>query len=145
MEREAKLKALLDEYGASHAHPWNQRLHKLCVPLILWSLLGILDAIPGPINWAYVLAGLAFLVFLPYRNLSVLLVLAGEVVPFLILLAWARDVVGWQVWASIFAFAWVGQFVGHHLEGKRPSFFRDLFFLFVGPVWIARRFLRFRY
>lgn len=35
----------------------------------------------------------------------------------------------------IFVVAWIGQFVGHHIEGKKPSFVEDLQFLAVGPLW----------
>ena len=36
----------------------------------------------------------------------------------------------------IFVTAWIGQFVGHMIEGKRPSFFEDLRFLLIGPLWV---------
>jgi len=32
--------------------------------------------------------------------------------------------------------AWIGQFIGHMIEGKRPSFFQDLQFLMIGPMWL---------
>ena len=38
----------------------------------------------------------------------------------------------------LFVLAWVGQFIGHKIEGKKPSFFEDLQFLLVGPVWLLR-------
>ena len=43
------------------------------------------------------------------------------------------------LWASslaIFVIAWVGQFIGHKIEGKKPSFFEDLQFLMIGPLWL---------
>jgi uncharacterized membrane protein YGL010W len=36
----------------------------------------------------------------------------------------------------IFILAWVGQFIGHKIEGMKPSFFQDLQFLLVGPMWL---------
>ena len=42
----------------------------------------------------------------------------------------------WQTCVAIFVVAWVGQFIGHAVEGKRPSFFKDLLFLLVGPLWL---------
>jgi uncharacterized membrane protein YGL010W len=36
----------------------------------------------------------------------------------------------------LFVLAWVGQFIGHRIEGKRPSFFQDLQFLLIGPLWL---------
>jgi uncharacterized membrane protein YGL010W len=45
--------------------------------------------------------------------------------------------IGFKVWASIFVVAWIGQFVGHKIEGKKPSFFEDLQFLLIGPAWVV--------
>ena len=36
----------------------------------------------------------------------------------------------------IFIFAWVLQFVGHKIEGKKPSFLKDIQFLLIGPAWL---------
>ncbi len=55
----------------------------------------------------------------------------------ILILQWANDfLVLWQVAITIFIVAWIGQFIGHHIEGKRPSFFRDIQFLLIGPVWL---------
>ena len=54
----------------------------------------------------------------------------------------AVPVIAWTVlallWIALvlFAVAWVLQFVGHHVEGKKPSFLRDIQFLMVGPAWL---------
>lgn len=37
---------------------------------------------------------------------------------------------------TLFILAWIGQFYGHHVEGKKPSFFQDLQFLLIGPLWV---------
>jgi uncharacterized membrane protein YGL010W len=42
----------------------------------------------------------------------------------------------WQVAAVVFVLAWTGQFIGHVFEGRRPSFFKDLQFLLIGPAWL---------
>jgi uncharacterized membrane protein YGL010W len=39
----------------------------------------------------------------------------------------------------IFVVAWVGQFYGHHIEGKKPSFLKDLQFLLIGPAWVLEK------
>ena len=36
----------------------------------------------------------------------------------------------------IFVIAWIGQFIGHKIEGKKPSFFEDIQFLLIGPAWL---------
>ena len=40
---------------------------------------------------------------------------------------------------AIFVVAWIGQFYGHKLEGKKPSFFKDLQFLLIGPAWVFEK------
>jgi uncharacterized membrane protein YGL010W len=40
---------------------------------------------------------------------------------------------------AIFVIAWIGQFYGHKLEGKKPSFFKDLQFLLIGPAWVFEK------
>jgi uncharacterized membrane protein YGL010W len=42
----------------------------------------------------------------------------------------------WKVSIVVFVIAWIGQFIGHSIEGKRPSFFKDLQFLLIGPLWL---------
>jgi len=136
----------LDEYGASHENPANKLLHWICVPAILLAVFGLLASIPVPrpfmalspwLNWATVAAVLALFYYLA---LSPALA-AGVLVAFLLLLLltqWlARE--RWPLWLSsilIFIVAWIGQFIGHAVEGKRPSFFKDLQFLLIGPLWL---------
>lgn len=136
----------LAEYGESHTNPVNERLHWICIPLIVLSLLGLLAQVPVPaavtqtmpwLNWSVivVLAAVAY-----YLSLSVPLA-AGSVLVLGVLLAGARGLalLPWPVWLSsvaVFVIAWIGQFVGHAIEGKRPSFFKDLQFLLIGPLWL---------
>ena len=52
---------------------------------------------------------------------------------------WVQGIVPYPLWQTaivIFVVAWIGQFVGHKIEGKKPSFFKDLQFLLVGPMWL---------
>ena len=138
--------AWLDEYGASHQDPTNKLLHWLCVPPIVLSVMGFLWSLPVPaafataspwLNWA-TLACAAALIY--YLVLSPALA-AGILVAFLALLALTRSLaeLPWPLWLTslaIFVIAWTGQFVGHAIEGKRPSFFKDLQFLLIGPLWL---------
>ena len=137
----------LAEYGESHRNPVMERLHFTCVPLIMMSLVGLLWSIPVPaaiealpisLNWAvlFLLLALGYYVALS-RSLTVGMVfvavgLAGA--------SYGLDRIGapkpWQISAAIFSVAWIGQFVGHKIEGARPSFFKDLQFLMIGPLWI---------
>jgi uncharacterized membrane protein YGL010W len=135
------------EYGESHAHPTNKLLHWICVPLIVLAVMGLLWSIPFPevvagqsrwINWATLIAALAVAY---YATLSVGLAI-GTALSYVLLFAAivALESLPWPVWASslfIFIVAWIGQFIGHAVEGKRPSFFKDLQFLMIGPLWLV--------
>ena len=46
------------------------------------------------------------------------------------------DLPMWQISVMIFIPAWIGQFIGHKIEGRKPSFFKDLQFLLIGPAWL---------
>ncbi|MEG2033750.1 MAG: Mpo1-like protein, partial [Janthinobacterium sp.] len=37
---------------------------------------------------------------------------------------------------GVFVLAWIGQFIGHQIEGKKPSFLDDLRFLLIGPLFV---------
>jgi len=140
------LETWLTEYGDSHKNPTNKLMHVICVPAIALALLGLLWAAPvpaafgvaGPVgNWAS-LAALAALAY--YATLSVRLALGMLPVlalGFALLAALGRLALPlWQTSLGIFIVAWIGQFVGHAVEGKRPSFFKDLQFLLIGPLWL---------
>jgi uncharacterized membrane protein YGL010W len=136
----------LGEYGASHENPTNKLLHWICVPPIVLAVLGFLWSLPVPaafagaspwLNWA-TLAAAAALAY--YFALSPALA-AGMLIGFLLLLLITQALthLPWPLWITslaIFVGAWIGQFAGHAVEGKRPSFFKDLQFLLIGPLWL---------
>lgn len=137
----------LDEYAVSHQNGTNKLIHWICVPSIMLSLLGLLWAIPVPaaiasispfLNFATVFVGFAFAYYLllsPKLALGMVPVVA--VMLGINYLIWA-NVGGW-IWlvsVIIFFLAWVGQFIGHKIEGMKPSFFKDLQFLLIGPLWL---------
>ncbi len=45
----------------------------------------------------------------------------------------------WRLALGLFLFGWILQFLGHAIEGNQPAFFRNPFYLLVGPWWLARR------
>lgn len=140
------LQQWLDEYGESHRNAVNEQLHRICVPLIVLSVAGFLWSLPVPqafetispwLNWATIVGALAIGY---YMALSLPLALGATVVfaaMFALLRAGElRDVPLWQTCAIVFVIAWIGQFIGHAAEGKRPSFFKDVQFLLIGPIWL---------
>lgn len=140
------VEAWLAEYGASHRHPINKILHWICVPPIVLSVLGFLVAIPLPAAvtalspWLNVGTVVAALALLYYARLSAALALG--MLPLILLTFLGIDALAqlaWPLWGScllIFVIAWIGQFIGHAIEGQRPSFFKDLQFLLIGPLWL---------
>lgn len=135
-----------DEYGESHSNPRNELLHIICVPPIVMTVIGFIWSIPVPdafaaispwLNWATIAVGLAIVY---YFALSPALG-AGAAIGLLLLLAIVRwlDTLAWPLWLTclvIFVVGWIGQFIGHGIEGKRPSFMKDIQFLLIGPLWL---------
>ena len=136
----------LSEYGESHRNSINKVFHWICVPLIVFSVIALLWSIPVPASWRAVspflnfgtLAMIAALGY--YVRLSLPLALGMVLVSAVILsvLTWleGRSTPIWQIAAGIFVVAWIGQFIGHIYEGRRPSFFKDVQFLLIGPAWL---------
>ncbi|BDX19197.1 hypothetical protein MFKK_20070 [Halopseudomonas aestusnigri] len=120
-----------DEYGESHRNPFNKLTHWICVPLITFSVLGMLWAIHPWVAMAVVAAALVFYALLSWQIALAMLVLS---LLMLLGLSLMSNVFWWSL--GIFVVAWIGQFVGHHVEGKKPSFFKDVQFLLIGPAWL---------
>jgi uncharacterized membrane protein YGL010W len=145
-----RVDTLLDNYTADHQNPTNQAIHVLCVPAIVWSVIAMLWAIPAPpMMQAGTWAGLGMVLgLLYYWRLSRTLAL-GMLVCFVLTYFLNRTIAAsWGVkgllWlgVAVFIVAWIGQFIGHKIEGKRPSFFTDMVYLLVGPIWTLRKLYR---
>ncbi|NHN27934.1 DUF962 domain-containing protein [Flavobacterium jejuense] len=138
------------EYSVSHQNMTNKKIHYICVPLIFFSVVGLIMSIPNnllsplvrihPImgNWAFIIM---ILVLLFYFRLS--LQMGLKMMIFTLLCLIGNDWIGQKVslaWFSlaVFAVGWIGQFYGHKIEGKKPSFFKDLQFLLIGPAWVIQ-------
>jgi uncharacterized membrane protein YGL010W len=127
-----KVDQLFDRYGESHMNPVNKSIHWICVPLITWSVLAFFWA------WspfaAYVFIALAVIFYLwlsPTIALGMLAFTAVLIYPMLLL---GRYVLAVAI--VVFVLAWIGQFIGHRIEGRKPSFFEDVQYLLVGPAWL---------
>lgn len=137
---------LINEYGESHQNPVNKLIHWVCVPAIVYSVVGLLWSLPVPVvfsdtspilNWGtlFLMASVVY-----YFILSIPLALGMVAVIFglVYLLNWSNglSIPLWQISVAIFVLAWIVQFIGHHIEGKKPSFFKDVQFLMIGPLWL---------
>ena len=135
----------VDSYAESHQNSTNKKIHWICVPLIMFSLLGLLSAIKlfdvkgFEMNLCYVLIVFAWLFYL---NLSLVISIGMFFISALqLLLIYYLEInldktLLLYLYMAIFVVAWIGQFIGHKIEGQKPSFFEDLQFLLIGPAWI---------
>jgi len=124
---------LLARYGESHRNPVNELIHIVCIPAIVFSLLGILWALHPAVALLVVAAALAYYVTLSRTFALGMGVMAGAM---LLVLAMLPDGTVLPTAIGVFVAAWLGQFIGHHIEGKKPSFFDDLRFLLIGPLFV---------
>ncbi len=138
-----RLVSLLKEYGVSHRNQTNKRIHNIFVPLITWSVLMLLWAIPpvkilGGIQVFYVVATLALFYYWkldPKVFLAMFGVIALSAMSFVILSSMNVSLL--NLGLAVFVIGWIFQFIGHKIEGKKPSFIQDLQFLLIGPIWVA--------
>ncbi|PCH78162.1 MAG: hypothetical protein COB98_01350 [Flavobacteriaceae bacterium] len=141
-----------NEYAISHQNPTNQILHYICVPLIFFSLVGLIMSIPGSflinttginnplvMNWAVLLLipalifylRLSLKVFIQMLLFSALCILGNYYI------SGKTSLLLFSI--ILFVIAWIGQFYGHHIEGEKPSFLKDLQFLLIGPAWVFKK------
>ncbi|MEP7233239.1 MAG: Mpo1-like protein [Ginsengibacter sp.] len=136
----------LDEYGESHRNETNKLIHWFCVPSIFFSITGLLYSIKFPfqltenlrLNVAMIVLLLAVIY---YFTLSVslgfgMLLFGVFCLAICYLIETYLPLSLWLFCLIVFIAAWIGQFYGHKVEGKKPSFFKDLQFLLIGPMWL---------
>jgi uncharacterized membrane protein YGL010W len=141
-----------DEYAVSHQNETNQLVHYICVPVIFFSVIGLLMSIPNAFlentfglynplveNWAAVIG---VLISFFYLRLGFWYFIEMLFVMLLCIIGnfWLGNNMN-LLYASItiFVIGWVGQFWGHKIEGKKPSFAKDLQFLLIGPLWVIQK------
>jgi uncharacterized membrane protein YGL010W len=123
---------LFERYAGYHRHPANKAIHWACVPLIVWSALGLVWS-ASPIA-AYVAIGAA-VIFYAWLSPP----LAVGMLALLALMLYSLTWLGGRalaISAIVFVLAWIGQFIGHGIERSRPSFTEDIRSFLVAPVWL---------
>lgn len=135
----------LEEYGQSHQNETNKMIHWICVPAIFFSIVGLLYSVKLPLilgSQTINLGQIAILIVALYYlrlsfSLGVGMLFFGIFCPLLChFIEWYVPVSLWLVCVIIFVLAWIGQFYGHSVEGKKPSFLKDIQFLLIGPMWL---------
>ena len=136
----------LDEYGESHKNETNKLIHWICVPAIFFSIGGLLYGIKLPLYFdGHLRFNVAIiemlLITIYYFSLSIkigvgmmLFCIVCLVLCYSIEMSFPIRL--WLLSLIIFTLAWIGQFYGHKVEGKKPSFFKDIQFLLIGPMWL---------
>jgi uncharacterized membrane protein YGL010W len=125
--------ALLAKYAESHRNTVNEIIHIVCIPAIVFSLLGLVWAVHPLAAVGLALVSMAYYFMLSVPFALGMALMSGAMLWVLWLVP--QDLV-WQVSIAVFVIAWIGQFVGHEFEGRKPSFFEDLRFLLIGPLFV---------
>src|SRR5438045_6749508 len=120
-----RIDELFSRYGESHRNRTNKAIHWICVPLITWSLLAALWAWTPLAACALIAVAVVFYVALSLPIAIGMLAVSGAMV--LTVMAVTGHLLAIAI--VVFITAWIGQFVGHRIEGKKPSFFDDIKFL----------------
>lgn len=144
--RTRRIDVLLAEYGESHQNPTNKTIHWIAVPAIAWSVIAMLWVLPTPgffpaspyFNWATIVCALAVIYYLTLSiPLAVGMAAFSAIAIAIIRLVESNISINLEwIAGTLFVAAWVFQFVGHEVEGRKPSFFKDLQFLLIGPAWL---------
>jgi uncharacterized membrane protein YGL010W len=123
---------MFQRYSEFHRNATNKAIHWVCVPLIVWSVLGLLWVVSPIVTAVAIAASMAF-----YLWLSLPLALGmAAVIAFMIYAASLLDSRLLVVSAAVFVASWIGQFVGHRFEGRKPAFLDDVRSLLIGPAWV---------
>ncbi|GAB4017524.1 MAG: DUF962 domain-containing protein [Bdellovibrio sp.] len=139
----------LDEYSQSHKNKMNKLIHNICVPLIMFSILGFFHIIPTPqflnfsfftIYWSYLFVTMCLVFYAMLSSVTAIkmLILTTVMLIPIHLIAQHQELYALPIFSAIFILSWLGQFIGHKIEGKKPSFFQDLQFLLIGPLWVFK-------
>lgn len=131
----------LTEYSLSHQNPVNKKLHWLCVPLITASVIGMIWSLSSVAALIALILAMIFYARLSIPLFSVMTLFSAIVVVFIWILSAPLMSLSphapFWFYLGLFVIGWIGQFYGHKVEGKKPSFFKDLQFLLIGPAWCA--------
>ena len=143
-----RIEELLGNYSNDHQNSSNQSMHLICVPLIVWSVTAALWCIPVPaaiLKPGFWFAFTVFFTWMYYWKLSKSLALGALVgfvgfgfINYLLVAKFGLNGL-LKIAVAVFVVAWIGQFIGHIWEGKRPSFFTDMVYLMIGPLWTLNK------
>ena len=129
------LTRLLESYEKNHQNPINEAIHIIAIPLIMFSILGMTAAFD--IFLEYILVGIVFFYYLKLSKSAALLMLVWLLIYLGLVILLKPYII--EISILLFAFGWILQFLGHFIEGKRPSFFEDLRYFLIGPLFVVQK------
>lgn len=153
VDAERPIDQWFQSYSRDHRNATNQAIHAVAAPAILWSVVALLWCIPSQASWLRngVWAGLAMFAAWSFYNRLSRRLGYGMFVVFFFMGCLCRLVVqraGLEalLWSALGVLlpAWIAQWIGHRIEGRKPSLFTDTVYLLIGPLWVLARFYRSR-
>ena len=129
------LTRLLESYEKNHRNPVNEVIHIIAIPMIMFSILGVTAAFD--IFLEYILVGIVLFYYLKLSKIAALLMLVWLLIYLGLVVLLKPYII--EISILLFAFGWILQFLGHFIEGKRPSFFEDLRYFLIGPLFVAQK------
>ena len=129
------LTRLLESYEKNHQNPINEAIHIIAIPLIMFSILGMTAAFD--IFLEYILVGIVIFYYLKLSKIAALLMLVWLLIYLGLVVLLKPYII--EISVLLFAFGWILQFLGHFIEGKRPSFFEDLRYFLIGPLFVVQK------
>ena len=129
------LTRLLESYEKNHQNPINEAIHIIAIPLIMFSILGMTATFD--IFLEYILVGIVFFYYLKLSKIAALLMLVWLLIYLGLVVLLKPYII--EISILLFAFGWILQFFGHFIEGKRPSFFEDLRYFLIGPLFVVQK------
>ncbi|MYM33876.1 DUF962 domain-containing protein [Duganella sp. FT50W] len=133
MPQPRAIDTLLAKYSESHLNHTNELIHFVCVPVIVFTLLGMLWALHPLVAFAMAAGAMGYYLRLSKPFAVGMFMMAAVMLSILAALPPASVL---PLSVTVFVLAWIGQFIGHKIEGKKPSFFEDLRFLLIGPLFV---------
>ena len=129
------LTRLLESYEKNHQNPINEAIHMIAIPLVMFSILGMTAAFN--IFLEYILVGIVIFYYLKLSKIAALLMLVWLLIYLGLVVLLKPYII--EISVLLFAFGWILQFLGHFIEGKRPSFFEDLRYFLIGPLFVVQK------
>ncbi len=130
-----RIDQLLGRYGESHTKPANELIHYIAIPLIVFSLIGMLHWIHPTLALVVIAASIVY-----YSRLSIVFMITMTLIA--ALMVYGASLMGAALLPAsigIFVVSWIFQFIGHKIEGKKPSFLEDLQYLLIGPLFVLSK------